>query len=653
MTLDQALQQLTWLLYVGIFVAVALRATRVHTRAHVDMMLFFGTIALLLLLSVAPVILPFYSPAWLARMSGALFMLLPSLLMRLVTDFRRLDRRIVWLTTLCTGLSALALLVLPSPPSFVLLLFVAVTFIGVTGLATWAFLREAALSRGVTRRRMQAVGAGSLCLALVLLCAVLLVAFPAWAGLLQGILRILSVCSGLSYALGFAPPAWVRRAWQDPELRAFLGRAASLPRLTDLRSVVQELERGTAAAVGTSRATIGVCDPEATSLRFFRQEPLYAPLVAGAHDQTGRVDGLWEIPLSSDNVSARVLRTKRALFVRNLAREDPSNAAVYRAYGAQAALAAPIWSGERALGVLVVYAEREPIFAQSDLELIELLAEQAAVVLQSRALIEEAALLQAREQAAALKEDFLSSAAHDLKTPLTVIITQTEVMLRRAETAPSVPMDLAGLRRILETGRRMRAMVLELLDASRLDQGQLVGRRERLNLAALVQAVRTTDQEGRGPVRVVAPDEVPAMVDAARIRQLLENLVENALKYSPDGGDVLVDLAQKAGSAHLRVQDHGIGIPLADLPHVFERFHRGQNVNDRTYAGLGLGLFICQGIAEQHGGRIWVESAEGVGSTFHVELPTDEQAAVNAELTGRGGRAPVRLSRQTDGLTQR
>jgi signal transduction histidine kinase len=109
--------------------------------------------------------------------------------------------------------------------------------------------------------------------------------------------------------------------------------------------------------------------------------------------------------------------------------------------------------------------------------------------------------------------------------------------------------------------------------------------------------------------------------DRRRLEQLLDNLVENGLKYSPVDRPVEVRAWREGGGIHLTVRDRGIGIPPADLPHVFDRFHRAANVDARRYAGIGLGLYICRGIVDQHGGRIWVESEIGQGSTFHVVLP--------------------------------
>jgi signal transduction histidine kinase len=130
-----------------------------------------------------------------------------------------------------------------------------------------------------------------------------------------------------------------------------------------------------------------------------------------------------------------------------------------------------------------------------------------------------------------------------------------------------------------------------------------------------------------------ADDVVVGSYDPVRVMQLLDNLLENAVKYSPEGGEVRVRVWRDGDNALMSVTDQGIGIPPADLPHLFDRFHRGANVDDRRFAGMGLGLYICRGIAEQHGGRLWATSAgPGQGSTFHVELPL--AAPAHAALPG-------------------
>jgi len=135
-------------------------------------------------------------------------------------------------------------------------------------------------------------------------------------------------------------------------------------------------------------------------------------------------------------------------------------------------------------------------------------------------------------------------------------------------------------------------------------------------------------------VRFDAQQAVFARVDTPRFEQVVTNLIENALKYSPTRTPVVVSLWEQDGEARLSVLDRGIGIPAQDQPLVFERFHRGRNVDDRRFAGMGVGLYLTRGIVEQHGGRIWLQSTPGQGSTFFIAIPSVKPSAVEVV---RGG----------------
>ena len=535
-----------------------------------------------------------------AALIGALAMALPYLLLRLVDDFAGVSGIVLRISELGLILAVVGLAAyLPAIPQPVFVAMV-VYFAGLTTYSSVRFIRQAARSRGVTRRRMQSVALGSalLALAIVLLGVTLLA--PAYAPIGSLLLRGAVLGSGIAYYLGFAPPAWLRRAWQGPELREFLSRAAALPRLPDTTSVVSEFASGTATSLGAPAASIGLWDAAAGLLRF------PAPQAA--------------IPPSNPLVG-RAFATQRAVYSAEVTRVDPDNADGY-----QALLAAPITAGTHRLGVLVVYATRAPVFADTDLELVRLLANQAAVILESRALIDQATQIQAREEATRLKDDFLSAAAHDLKTPLTTLVAQAQLLERRALMRPEAPPDLRGIQRIVTEARRLSNIVLELLDAAGVEQGQLVGRRVPTDLTQLARDACARAATSHHTCTVEAPDSLIGRVDAGRIEQLLANLLENAIKYSPEGGEVRVRLWREGDEAHIAVTDRGIGIPLADQPYVFERFHRGSNVDDRRFAGMGLGLYICRGIVQEHGGRVWFESVPDAGTSFYVALPLESGA---------------------------
>ena len=604
----EQLQYLSWLLYLIIFVVVLVRTVCRPTPAHLDMTLFFGAAAIVIVSTTLTSKFRLL-PGWVAEdvVPGAAAAF-GYLLLRLVNDFSQVPTLLM--RAVEVGMLALivAVVVLPAPLPTSIALGLVVYLALVIAYDTWSFARHAAHTRGVTRRRMQAAAAGSLCLDLDLIMVGLGITMPSIAPVVSEIGAALGLGSGICYFVGFAPPTWLRRAWQEPEVRALLARATSMAQLQDIRDIVDELERRAADAVGAPAARIALWDADASRLQIYM--------------------GREVVPLPQ---LPRAWRHQRATLVTNVTSRDAPNASLAELYKAKAVLGAPITAYEKRIGVLLVYAPRAPVFANSDLELIQLLADQAAVILENRTLLEEAAQVRAREEATRLKEDFLSSAAHDLKTPLTGIVTQAQVLRRRAERDPAAPADRVGLDRLLAQSHRLKSLVLELLDVSRLEHGSLLGQREDLDLTELVRTLAEREAARWQRVQLNADATVRAAVDPARLEQVMTNLIENALKYSPDQTAVLVSVWSENGEARLSVQDKGIGIPAQDQPLVFERFHRARNVDDRRFVGMGLGLYITRVIVEEHGGRIWVQSTPGIGSTFFVALPTSGAGATERE----------------------
>ena len=594
----EQLQYLSWLLYIVVFVLVLVRTIRRPTPAHVDMTLFFGVVATVIV-STTLTSKVRLNLAWVADVvTPSAAIALGYLLLRLVRDFAHVPRLVMLAVEVGMLASIAAVVLTPRPLSVELVLGLVVYLVLVIAYDAWAFTRHAWRTRGVTRRRMQAAASGSLCLDLVLVVAGVGVAVPSLPPAWNELGAALGLASGACYFVAFAPPTWLRRAWQEPEVVAFLTSVTSLARLPDIRDVVQELEHGAAAALGAPAARIALWHADTRRLQVFS-------------------DGK-RVPLP---YLPRAWLEQRATLVVSAAEQAPPDAALFDAHGARTVISAPITAYGKRLGLLSVYAPQAPVFANSDLELIQLLADQAAVALENRALIDEAAQVRAREEATRLKEDFLSSAAHDLKTPLTGIVTQAQVLRRRAERDPAAPPDRLGLDRLLEQSHRLKTLVLELLDVSRLEHGSLIGERQEVDLAALVRALIRQNATLWNRVHLHAEDPVLASVDVPRFEQVVSNLVENALKYSPHQEPVSVTIWREPGNARLSVRDEGIGIPSEDQALVFERFHRARNVDDRRFAGMGLGLYIARGIVEQHGGKIWVESAPGMGSTFQVAVP--------------------------------
>jgi signal transduction histidine kinase len=609
MSADQLIQYLSWAVFVLIFVSTVVRAFRSPQRATIDIALFFSVPMAVITIGIAAAFGLVQAGPLPNAINTSLLLAVGYTLLRLVDDFAVVP---LWLMRAAGAalavLAASAFVFAPPRPPWLNLLML-LYLVAVLLYAACAFLRASRLSNGVTRRRMRSVAAGSFLLVLLFIISSLNLVAPALRETWQVLADICGLASSICYFLGFTPPRLLRRAWQEPELRTFLGRAASLPRLPDTQSIIRALERGAAASLGAN-ARIGLWSEPDRALIFPQGDPNY------------RLDPGEPIP------AARAFHTQEPVFSADVPQDYPTYAEYSRRIGATTVLAAPVTAGLRRLGVLVAYAPRPSIFADDDLALIQLLADQAAVILESRALIDEAARLHAYEEATRLKEDFLSAAAHDLKTPLTTLIARTQLLERRARRDPTAPADLASIQMLVQEAQRLKRLVLELLDASRAEQGSLVGTRISIDLVALTHTICQRHNSRRHPCAVEASGPVVGIYDQVRIQQLLENLLENAVKYSPVGGGVQVRIWNEDQEAHLTVTDSGIGIPPEDLPHIFERFYRAHNVDDRRFAGMGLGLFICRGIVEQHGGRIQASSQPGQGSSFHVMLPLAMEGVV-------------------------
>lgn len=229
------------------------------------------------------------------------------------------------------------------------------------------------------------------------------------------------------------------------------------------------------------------------------------------------------------------------------------------------------------------------------------------------------------EQAIHARDVFLSIASHELKTPLTSMLGFAELLERRAARGgPLTERDQHTIRIIRDQALRLNRLIAGMLDLSRIDSGQLALEREPLELGALVRQV--VDEARLGPqphpIALELPEQ-PLMFngDVLRLEQVIYNLLQNAIKYSPNGGAIEVRLAEQDGQAVLSVTDQGIGIPVPDLPRLFQRFYRASNVSPQQISGTGIGLYVIREIITRHSGSIAVASSVNQGSTFTVCLP--------------------------------
>jgi PAS domain S-box-containing protein len=223
-----------------------------------------------------------------------------------------------------------------------------------------------------------------------------------------------------------------------------------------------------------------------------------------------------------------------------------------------------------------------------------------------------------------LKNELVSTVSHELRTPLGSMCGFAELLLAR-EHPPERQRKFLSI--ILEEGRRLGKLVDDFLDIQRIESGRQTYAFETADLSALVQEAVAAFGGVRGAnVTVVLADPPlpPLRMDPARIRQVLANLISNAIKFSPNGGDVTVRTAHHPGWARVSVVDHGIGIPYDAQSRLFTRFFRVDNRDTRQIGGTGLGLALVKALVEAHGGQVGLESEPGVGSTFWFDLPTGE-----------------------------
>jgi signal transduction histidine kinase len=220
-----------------------------------------------------------------------------------------------------------------------------------------------------------------------------------------------------------------------------------------------------------------------------------------------------------------------------------------------------------------------------------------------------------------LRRDLVANVSHELKTPISALRAHLENLLDGIEE-PN-PETLAVM---LNQSERLGRLVEEVLDLSRLESGDVPLARDAIDLEPLVSEVVSEIQVVSADRRVSVDSEVPpglppALADRNRVHQVLFNLLDNAVRFTPEGGRVGISAVRHNGCVQVRVSDTGVGIPQEHLPRLFERFYRVDSARSRGDGGTGIGLAIARSVIEAHGGRIWAESTPGRGSVFAFELP--------------------------------
>jgi signal transduction histidine kinase len=243
---------------------------------------------------------------------------------------------------------------------------------------------------------------------------------------------------------------------------------------------------------------------------------------------------------------------------------------------------------------------------------------------------EQQARLEA-EAAVRLRDQFLSIASHELKTPLTTLLGNTQLLRRRVAREGGLSQrNQQALGVVEQQATRLKKLIEALLDISRIQNGQLTVARQWIDLNALAsRMVREVQPILHQHTIEFSSTDTPLLIegDELRLEQVLQNIIQNAVKYSPSGGMITVHTEAQNGHACVSVSDQGIGIPQASLGHLFERFYRAENAEAQHISGMGVGLYLVKEIVGLHGGEIEVSSTEGAGSRFTIRLPRREVPA--------------------------
>jgi signal transduction histidine kinase len=400
------------------------------------------------------------------------------------------------------------------------------------------------------------------------------------------------------------------------ELRALGEVSQTVNSTLDLETVLSAIVSKAAQLSGTEAGTIYVFSEARREYQLRATYGMTGSLIDSIKNQHAEIS----------KAVTLVIEQRQPAQTPDLRAEPPSVARdIMLQAGYLARLVVPLLAADSIVGALVVRRQAPGEFPKSTIELLQTFAAQSVLAIQNARLFSEIEEKSRQlEVASQHKSQFLANMSHELRTPLNAILGYTELMADGAYGEPSEKM-LGVLKRLESNGKHLLGLINDVLDLSKIEAGQLVLELSDYSVQDIAQTVRSTLE----PLAVdkklafkvdVASQLPPGHGDGRRLTQVLINLVGNAIKFT-DAGEVAIKAEAHNGSFHVSVRDTGPGISAADQARLFQEFQQADNAITKKKGGTGLGLAISKRIIEMHGGRIWVESQPGQGSTFAFTLP--------------------------------
>jgi signal transduction histidine kinase len=397
---------------------------------------------------------------------------------------------------------------------------------------------------------------------------------------------------------------------------------------TDVQPVLDAIAENAARVCGASDAHIYRVDGTV-----LRQWTHYGPIPALGPDET--------VPLDRGSIAARTIIDRRPIYFEDAAREldpaeFPTSAQFQKRWGYRTVLAVPLIRDDRPIGSIVIRRMEVQPFADDQIELLETFARQAVIAIDNVRLFNEIRDKSHQlEVASRHKSEFLANMSHELRTPLNAIIGFTDVMLQEMFGALNAKQK-EYLEDVRGSGTHLLTLINDILDLSKIEAGRVELELGEFSFAEAIENALTLVREraarhGITLAADVSPDVGHVTADERKVKQIVVNLLSNAVKFTPEGGWVGITARCHDDHVEVAVRDTGIGIAPEDQDRVFEEFQQVGKDPDRSREGTGLGLTLAKRFVELHGGRIWVQSEVGKGSTFTFTIPVRQTAAAPAD----------------------